>query len=656
MGSFLEKIAKRIANAKGGHSAVVDGLTMTGDTPNAVVINPDIQMRTEGFKSFLDRGELLNEKQNMEGNIGSEKKGIRHLTNYVLPYMSDENRQQVARKFTQHISSGKIKSGNGSNYNPDQNTNTHTLASDTNGHKAGTPVRVIGARHDNEGKIFVQTAMHGEVQMSKLNKPEELKKPNITQGGFTVEDKLAKNLGGTAAGSTGTAHDFSYRGEEGGIRGKARKIETDQPYLRGEAKQNKANMGVSSLKFDKDKKKWDFTNEHLRDTFAKATHPDSGLPVLEHLNKFHSNGVIPNGFTASAAPGTVRSYLRGINANSLHLHRTESAGKRKEAIDHGTTYSIGDDNTFKGKTKMSHLANEDLDKLDGKLTVESTTTGSTRAAHKPSFKHFKEYADNSVTNPDQHVDLTREDHAKEVRTRLDDHIAGRITAAKASRNTPSPAPAASENKPAASSSEPERHHTLFWGRANPPHAGHEKAYNVVKKVARQNGGTSSIVLSRTHDNKKNPLTPEQKEKHAKRAFPDVNTSVADPEHNGLLQQLSKLHEQGVTHLHMVAGSDQHKKYSDLINRYNGVKGAHGYYNFKNVTMHSAGERDPDSEGTAGVSATTQRMHASAGRNKEFAKNAPSTMKPGHVKELYNDVRSGMSGPSATAKKIIKRAK
>ena len=657
MGSFLEKIAKRSARAKGGESSVVDGLTMTGDKPNAIVINPDIQMRTEGFKSFLDHGELLNEtKENMEGNIGSEKKGIRHLNNYVLPYMSDEHRQQVAHNFTQHISSGKIKSGNGSNYNPDQNTNTHTLASDANGHKAGTSVRVIGARHDNEGKIFVQTAKHGEVQMSKLNKPEELKKPNITKGGFDVESKIAKNLGGTAAGSTGTAYDYSYRGEEGGIKGKVKKIETDKPYLRGESKQNKANMGVSSLKFDKNKKKWGFTNEHLRDTFAKATHPDSGLPVLEHLNKFHSNGVIPNGFTASAAPGTVRSYLHGIGANSLHLHRTETAGKQKQAVDHGTSYTIGDSNSFKGKTKMSHLSNKDLDRLDGKLTVESTTTGSTRAAHKPSFKTFKEYADNSVTNPEKHADLTKEDHAKEVRTRLNDHIAGRIAAAKASRNTPSTVTKTAPTKWAEETESPSRQHTIFWGRANPPHAGHEQAYNTVKKVARQNGGTSSMVLSRTQDNKKNPLSPELKEKHAKRAFPDVNTSVADESHPTILHQLSRLHERGVTDLHLVAGSDRHKQYKDLINDYNGKKGTHGYYNFKNVTMHSAGERDPDAEGTAGVSATTQRMHAAAGRNKEFAKNAPSTMKPAHVKELYNDVRAGMSGPSATAKKIIKKAK
>jgi hypothetical protein len=164
-----------------------------------------------------------------------------------------------------------------------------------------------------------------------------------------------------------------------------------------------------------------------------------------------------------------------------------------------------------------------------------------------------------------------------------------------------------------------------------------------------------MVLSRTQDNKKNPLSPEQKEKHAKRAFPDVSTSVADESHPTILHQISKLHERGVTDLHLVAGSDRHKEYNKLINDYNGVKGAHGYYNFKNVTMHSAGERDPDSEGTAGVSATTQRMHAAAGRHKEFAKNAPSTMKPGHVKELYNDVRANMSGPSATAKKIIKKA-
>ena len=201
-----------------------------------------------------------------------------------------------------------------------------------------------------------------------------------------------------------------------------------------------------------------------------------------------------------------------------------------------------------------------------------------------------------------------------------------------------------------------RHHVLFWGRANPPHAGHEKAYNKVKEVARKVGGTSSMVLTRTHDNKKNPLTPEQKEKHAKRAFPDVNTSVADESHPTILHQLSKLHEKGITDLHLVAGSDRHDEYTKLIKKYNGVKGAHGYYNFKSLSLHSAGERDPDSEGTEGMSASKMRDSAQRGDFKAFKKGSPSTMKPNHVKEAYNDVRANMSGPSATAKKIMKRAK
>ena len=107
---------------------------------------------------------------------------------------------------------------------------------------------------------------------------------------------------------------------------------------------------------------------------------------------------------------------------------------------------------------------------------------------------------------------------------------------------------------------------------------------------------------------------------------------------------------------MVAGSDRHKEYSALINRYNGVKGSHGYYNFKNVTLHSAGERDPDAEGAEGMSASKMRYSAQRGDFKAFKEGSPSTMKLAHVKDSYNDVRANMSGPSATAKKIMKRAK
>ena len=92
----------------------------------------------------------------------------------------------------------------------------------------------------------------------------------------------------------------------------------------------------------------------------------------------------------------------------------------------------------------------------------------------------------------------------------------------------------------------------------------------------------------------------------------------------------------------------------MIDNYNGKKGDHGYYNFKNVQFHSAGERDPDAEGTAGVSATVQRNHAQAGRKKEFMANAPSSMKPKDREEMFNDVRAGLSSPKTNAKKLVGR--
>jgi len=96
------------------------------------------------------------------------------------------------------------------------------------------------------------------------------------------------------------------------------------------------------------------------------------------------------------------------------------------------------------------------------------------------------------------------------------------------------------------------HHTMAFARMNPPHAGHGEVVDKVNEVQKKHGGTSSIVLSRSHDSKKNPLTPEQKVHHAQNAFPHAHFESDD----GLLQHLSKLHKKGVTHLHMVAGTDR----------------------------------------------------------------------------------------------------
>ena len=187
----------------------------------------------------------------------------------------------------------------------------------------------------------------------------------------------------------------------------------------------------------------------------------------------------------------------------------------------------------------------------------------------------------------------------------------------------------------------EKHAVLAFGRMNPITSGHEKLIKKVKDIAGSVGGSHHIVLSHSQDSKKNPLTAAQKLKHAKRAFPGTNFSTSDKEHPTYLKQAEKLHKQGVTHLHMVGGSDRAESFHKYLHQYNGThKGA--LYNFKSIKIHSAGERDPDAEGTTGISASKMRDHATKGNFKEFKKGAPSSMSDEHAKHMYNDVRRGMN--------------
>ena len=187
----------------------------------------------------------------------------------------------------------------------------------------------------------------------------------------------------------------------------------------------------------------------------------------------------------------------------------------------------------------------------------------------------------------------------------------------------------------------EKHAVMAFGRMNPITNGHEKVVKEVKKIAKQFDASHHIVLSHSQDPKKNPLTVQQKMKHAKRAFPDTKFVAASSESPTFFDYAEKLYKQGVTHLHMVAGSDRALEYIKLLNKYNGThKGAR--FNFKSIRLESAGERDPDSEGVEGISASKMRDAAAKGDFKTFKKGAPSKMSIDYVKDMYNDVRKGMN--------------
>ena len=176
---------------------------------------------------------------------------------------------------------------------------------------------------------------------------------------------------------------------------------------------------------------------------------------------------------------------------------------------------------------------------------------------------------------------------------------------------------------------------LTYGRFNPPTTGHEKLVDKVKAHAKKLGADHLIVASHSQDAKKNPLTADQKLHHLHRAFPDTNVAVSNKEHPSFIHQLKKLSGK-YDHVHMVVGSDRVSEFEKVAHKYNGKE-----YNFKSIHIVSAGHRDPDAEGTEGMSASKMREHVKNNDIDSFKKGAPSKMSGSHVQRMFHDIRSGM---------------
>lgn len=195
-------------------------------------------------------------------------------------------------------------------------------------------------------------------------------------------------------------------------------------------------------------------------------------------------------------------------------------------------------------------------------------------------------------------------------------------------------------------------HVMTFMRANPPTIGHERVVNHVMDLAKGLDADHSIVLSHSHDGDKNPLTAEQKLRHAQIAFPGANVSTSSPESPSLLYHAANLHKKGVKNLHLVVGQDRVNQFNDLLNKYNGQEGPHGYFNFDNIRIHSAGGRDPDAEGVEGVSGTGQRNHARLNNFEGFRAGAPSRMSDEQAASLMNDIRNAK--PPEKPEKPVKK--
>ena len=179
--------------------------------------------------------------------------------------------------------------------------------------------------------------------------------------------------------------------------------------------------------------------------------------------------------------------------------------------------------------------------------------------------------------------------------------------------------------------------TVAFGRFNPPTTGHEKLLNTV--ASSSDDGDYIIVPSRSQDKKKNPLDPDSKVSVMRQMFPQHSEKIVnDAANRTIFDVLKKAHMDGYANVRIIGGADRVKEFENLAGNYNGK-----LYQFDNVEVRSAGERDPDAEDdVTGMSASKQRKAAAEGDFKTFAKGVPSTLNQKQAKELYNMIRSGMN--------------
>jgi hypothetical protein len=178
-----------------------------------------------------------------------------------------------------------------------------------------------------------------------------------------------------------------------------------------------------------------------------------------------------------------------------------------------------------------------------------------------------------------------------------------------------------------------------FGRFNPPTIGHKKLFDKVVDVA--GGEDYQIYASHSEDPKKNPLAYEDKIKFLRKMFPEyARNIILDPDVKNVFHVASKAHGAGYNRFILVVGSDRVKEFETTLKKYQGVKGSHGFYDFKyGVEIKSAGERDPDSDDVEGMSASKMRAAAAANDLQTFSSGLPSGFKG--AKALLNAVRKGM---------------
>ena len=172
-----------------------------------------------------------------------------------------------------------------------------------------------------------------------------------------------------------------------------------------------------------------------------------------------------------------------------------------------------------------------------------------------------------------------------------------------------------------------------FGRFNPPTVGHEKLVRRVQGVAQNANAEHVIFLSQTQKKGKDPLSWKDKIELFKKMFPDatISTDVSAKTPFMALEALGKKYDNVI----MVVGSDRVEQFRNDMSKYTKE------YGIEKFDVVSAGQRDPDSEGVEGMSASKARQLAAENNFDLFSQALPNSINNATKKVVFNKIRKNM---------------
>lgn len=178
-----------------------------------------------------------------------------------------------------------------------------------------------------------------------------------------------------------------------------------------------------------------------------------------------------------------------------------------------------------------------------------------------------------------------------------------------------------------------------FGRFNPPTTGHEKL--LIKVASLAIGNDYKIFASQSNNPKKDPLEYKEKVMLMRKIFPKHGRNIIyDKKIKNAIDALVYLYNAGYTKATMVVGADRISDFKSLLNKYNGVKARHGFYDFpEGISIVSAGDRDPDADDVSGMSASKMRAAAIEGDFQSFSNGLPKSF--GDKLAVFNLLRKRM---------------